>query len=90
MWSKWWLLAWLAVVTSAGGAVGVVHAVVIAQVAFVYRGAAGFLLCLSRSGLLSFGTFAKLLAFTARLIHPLPGWDVLMLGASSACGVSRR
>ena len=90
MWSKWWLLAWLAVVAAAGGAVGVVHAVVIAQVAFVYRGAAGFFLFLGCSSLLRFGSFAKFLAFVARLIHPLPGWDVTVLRASSACGVSRR
>ena len=73
-----------------GGAVGVVHAVVIAQVAVVYRGAAGFLLFLGRSRLLCFGAFAKFLAFAAILIHPLPGWDVTVLRASSACGVSRR
>ena len=57
-WSKWWFLAWLAVVAAAGGAVGVVHAVVIAEVAIVYRGAALLLL-------LGFGLVALLLGVGA-------------------------
>ena len=67
-------------------AVFVAHSVGVAQVAFLAGFEGGFPFTL-RFG---FSALAEFLAFTAILLHPLAGWDVLVLGASSACGVSRR
>ena len=98
MWSKWWLLALLRgrwaiiwgcfglVVTPPCLAVLVAHSVGVAQVAVSpgFEGGFTFAFCFR------FGTLAEFLAFAAILLHPFAGRDVLVLRASSACGVSRR
>ncbi|MDU7565331.1 hypothetical protein [Corynebacterium sp.] len=67
-------------------AVFVAHAVGVAQVAFLagFEGGFAFAFCFG------FGTLAEFLALAAILLDPFVGRDVLVLGASSACGVSRR
>ena len=67
-------------------AVFVAHSVGVAQVAFLAGFEGGFPFRFR----FCFGTLAELLTFTAILLDPFAGWDVLMLRASSACGVSRR
>ncbi|MCZ9297018.1 hypothetical protein [Corynebacterium yonathiae] len=73
-------------VAALGCAVGVSHAVGVAQVAFLAGFEGGFPF---RFGF-GFGALAEFLTFAAIFLDPFAGWDVLVLGASSACGVSRR
>ena len=98
MWSKWWLLAllwgrWAMIwgcfrfmVAAPCLAVFVAHSVGVAQVAFLAGFEGGFAF---RFGF-GFDALAEFLAFAAILLDPFAGRDVLVLGASSACGVSRR
>jgi len=67
-------------------AVFVAHAVGVAQVAFLAGFEYGFPFTLR----FCFRTLPEFLAFAAILLDPFSGRDVLVLGASSACGVSRR
>ena len=88
LWGHWamiWACFWF-VVAAPCLAVLVAHSVGVAQVAFL----AGFEDGFSFRFRFGFSTLAEFLAFAAILFHPLAGRDVLVLWASSACGVSRR
>ena len=84
-WAGFWACFWF-VVAAPCFAVFVAHSVGVAEVAFLagFEDGFPFTVCFC------FGALAEFLAFAAIFLHPLAGRDVLVLGASSACGVSRR
>lgn len=84
-WTGFWGCFWF-VVAAPCLAVFVAHSVGVAQVAFLAGFEGGFAF---RFGF-GFDALAELLTFTAIFLDPFAGRDVLVLGASSACGVSRR